>query len=286
MKPVSKELIEKAISLYCEENPTCICRITEEGHFALMDDGQPSDRDVEIWEEDGKLKCSNPESGMIFAEYLKDLQDPPKKTEQAIAQAKHRNGQSNAIINPPGRTSGQEGNAISRWRQPRSYDVAGGKEVPNAFAVSEEANLRGLQSQIISSGRDKARAWAQVRVIDPATGQFREDAVSFDRETFFCLKSWEYAGSQAKYQRDLIVGVDDSGEFLKLPRLNPEATIKGKPASLWLALEVLRAWSFADRDAITKAERRAQLKILNREWREDAQEIDLEDAEAKAVAGP
>ena len=47
-------------------------------------------------------------------------------------------------------------------------------------------------------------------------------------------------------------------------------------------MQPMRAWSSADRDAITKAERRAQLKMLNREWRED-DEIILEQEEEKAV---
>jgi hypothetical protein len=54
------------------------------------------------------------------------------------------------------------------------------------------------------------------------------------------------------------------------------------PAQLWLTMQVMRSWSFADRDAITKAERRAQLKMLNREFRED-DEIQLEIDEEKAV---
>jgi hypothetical protein len=49
-------------------------------------------------------------------------------------------------------------------------------------------------------------------------------------------------------------------------------------------MAVMRSWSFADRDAITKAERRAQLKMLNREWRED-DEIVLEQEEERAVSG-
>ena len=67
-----------------------------------------------------------------------------------------------------------------------------------------------------------------------------------------------------------------------MPILNPDVRIKGMPAPLWLTMQLMRAWSFADRDAITKAERRAQLKMLNREWRED-DEIVLEQEEERAV---
>ena len=94
------------------------------------------------------------------------------------------------------------------------------------------------------------------------------------------LKAWEDANSQARYFKDtpLIIGIQENN----MPQLDPDLKVKGKPAPLWLTLEVMRAWSFADRDAITKAERRAQLKILNREWRED-DEIKLELEEEKAV---
>jgi len=166
-----------------------------------------------------------------------------------------------------------------RQRQDRSYNVAG-KQAPNAFAASEEANRRGLCTQIVDSGRTKDLVWGQVRVLDPKSGQYREDRVSHERETFMLLKAWEDANSQARYFKDtpLIIGIQENN----MPQLDPELRIKGKPAPLWLTLEVMRAWSFADRDAITKAERRAQLKILNREWRED-DEINLELEEEKAV---
>jgi len=47
-------------------------------------------------------------------------------------------------------------------------------------------------------------------------------------------------------------------------------------------MAVMRSWSMADRDAVTKAERRAQLKIMNREWRDEG-EISLESEEEQAV---
>ena len=166
-----------------------------------------------------------------------------------------------------------------RQRQDRSYNVAG-KQAPNAFAASEEANRRGLCTQIMDSGRTKDLVWGQVRVLDPKSGQFREDRVSHERETFMLLKAWEDANSQARYFKDtpLIIGIQENN----MPQLDPDLKVKGKPAPLWLTLEVMRAWSFADRDAITKAERRAQLKIMNQEFREQ-DEIALETEEERAV---
>lgn len=169
-----------------------------------------------------------------------------------------------------------------RQKQAKTYNVAG-KTAPNAFALSEEANKRGLCTQIMDAGRSKDLVWGHVRVTDPKTGQFREDRVSHGKDTFCLLKAWEDANSQARYQKPgqpaLIVGID---EITNMPLLNPDIRIKGMPASLWLTMQVMRSWSMADRDAITKAERRAQLKILNREWRDEG-EISLETEEEQAV---
>jgi hypothetical protein len=169
-----------------------------------------------------------------------------------------------------------------RGKQVKTYNVAG-KNAPNAFAVSEEANKRGLCTQIIDAGRTENLVWGHVRVTDPKTGQYREDRVSHEKGIFTLLKSWEDANSQARFQKPgqppLLIGVD---EVTNLPRLNPDIKFKGLPAPLWLTMQVMRSWSMADRDAITKAERRAQLKILNREWR-DKDEISLETEEEQAV---
>jgi hypothetical protein len=248
-----------------------------------MDDGKPSDKDVELWEEEGKLRCSDPEFGLILAEYVKDLQDPPRKTEQAIALVK-RNGQRTSL-STTGRTAGQGGNIISRWRgrQDRTYIAEGGKEVPNAFGASEEANRRGFRTEIVDSGRTEDLAWAHVRVIDPVKGLYREAKVTHSYRAFRLLRAWEYAASQAKYWKGPEPLIIDRAED-DMPVLNPKAMIKGKPAPLWLILRIMQAWEFADRDAETKAERRAQLKLMSQEWREDEEEIELEDAESEAVA--
>ena len=92
------------------------------------------------------------------------------------------------------------------------------------------------------------------------------------------IKAWEDANSQAKFQKGLIIGIADNS----MPELNPDIRIKGMPAQLWLTMQVMRSWSMADRDAVTKAERRAQLKIMNREWRDEG-EIVLEQEEERAV---
>lgn len=174
---------------------------------------------------------------------------------------------------------------VRSWQltQARTYRPIGGSDVPTAFGTSEAANSRMLSTEIRHVERTSDHVKAIVRVIDPATSQYREDSVTYDRQTFFALKAWEIANSQSKYHPNLITGIEDAGDFVKLPKLNPDIMIKGTPAPLWLSLQVMRAWSFADRDAVTKAERRAQLKIMSREWRDNSVEVDLEMSEARSV---
>jgi hypothetical protein len=271
-RTVTREDIQAAAKAYCEATGLQ-CSIGEDDHKIRFFNGTPGDGDQVVWEEAGQLRANNSEFGLEFREYLPE---PVKSPNSANLPARQGNV-------PPARRNGQDGAHtdfdMDSWRkkQARSYSVAG-KNAPNAFSVSEEANKRGLSTQIMDSGRTKELVWGHVRVTDPATGQYREDRVSHEKETFVILKAWEDANSQAKFQKGLIIGIADNS----MPELNPEIRIKGMPAQLWLTMQVMRSWSFADRDAITKAERRAQLKMLNREWRED-DEIVLEQEEERAV---
>lgn len=263
-RTVTREDIQAAAKAYCEATGM-ICSEGEDKKIRLIKDS-PGDNDPLVWEEAGQLKTNNPEFGLEFREYL-----------DVVLQAKAA-----PRVNVPARPQdvapkGEFDMANWRARQAKTYSVAG-KNAPNAFAVSEEANKRRLCTQIMDSGRTKDLVWGHVRVTDPATGQYREDRVSHEKETFVLLKAWEDANSQAKFQKGLIIGISDNS----MPELNPDIRIKGMPAQLWLTMQVMRSWSMADRDAVTKAERRAQLKIMNREWRDDG-EIVLEQEEERAV---
>lgn len=278
-RTVTREDIQAAAKAYCEATGLQ-CSIGEDDHKIRFFNGTPGDGDQVVWEEAGQLRANNSEFGLEFREYLPE---PVKSPNSANLPARQGNV-------PPARRNGQDGAHtdfdMDSWRkkQARSYSPSGaaGKEAPNAFSVSEEANKRGLSTQIMDSGRTKELVWGHVRVMDPKSGQFREDRVSHEKEVFCLLKSWEDANSQARYQKPgqpaLIVGIADNN----MPLLNPDVRIKGMPAPLWLTMQLMRSWAFADRDAITKAERRAQLKMLNREWRED-DEIVLEQEEERAV---
>ena len=281
-KKVQKEEIANAISVYLADtakHPGMESTYDDEADTYLLKDA--NGKEVTIgpgWScSDDSLKQELADI-MMAARDAKDT-ETPKSSGMAVSQIKDNNIPV-STIKCQERASGQ---SVENWRanQDRTYNVQG-KTVPNAFGTSEEANRRGLCTRIIDSGRTKDLVWGHVRITDPATGQYREDRVSHERETFLLLKSWEDANAQLKWQKagqpSLLIGIQDNN----MPQLNPDVKIKGMPAPLWLTMQILRAWSFADRDAITKAERRAQLKILNREWREK-DEITLEDEEERAV---
>jgi hypothetical protein len=255
----------------------------EDKRVRLIAGGIPKDDDIQIWIENGRLRSSDPEfAAMVFAAILKDLAAHENSEGNPEGQEHKKQGK-NLPARPQDVKQGESFD-MGDWRskQAKTYNVAG-KTAPNAFALSEESNKRGLCTQIIDAGRTENLVWGHVRVTDPKTGQYREDRVSHEKGIFTLLKSWEDANAQARFQKPgqptLLIGVD---EATNLPRLNPDVKIKNLPAPLWLTMQVMRSWSMADRDAITKAERRAQLKILNREWRDEG-EISLETEEEQSV---
>lgn len=269
-----KQEVANAVKTFCELHPEYEKSLSDNGGITLM----PGDVLVGISAE-GKLEVKCPDAALqqtIYDKLISTLMDLAESEPEPEQKPK----KSNVPARPQDvKASGDFDMADWRQKQAKTYNVAG-KNAPNAFAVSEEANKRALCTQIIDAGRNKDLVWGHVRVTDPKTGQFREDRVSHEKETFCLLKAWEDANSQAKWLKgqQLIVGIQDNN----MPELNPDIRIKGMPASLWLTMQVMRSWSMADRDAVTKAERRAQLKIMNREWRDEG-EITLETEEEAAV---
>lgn len=268
-KMQGKEILE-AVAGICE---VLSCKVEEqdEKHIKLV--GEYGSATVILVEESPGYAVES--KVPTYAKAIRNALEGPKAEDKPP-----RNTNAPAVPRK-GQDGPQEDFDMASWRgkQSRSYSAAG-KTAPNAFAVSEEANKRMFCTQIIDSGRTKDLVWGHVRVTDPKTGQYREDRVAHEKDTFCLLKAWEDANSQAKWNKGLIIGIQDNN----MPELNPDIRIKGMPSSLWLTMAVMRSWSFADRDAITKAERRAQLKMLNREWRED-DEIILEQEEEQAVSG-
>jgi hypothetical protein len=274
-RALRKQEVADAVKTFCELHPEYQYSASEKG-FVIM----PGDALISCSNE-GKLEVKCPDANLqqtIYDKLIGILMDLVEAAKEPESEQKPK--KSNVPARPQDvKASGDFDMNDWRGKQAKTYNVAG-KNAPNAFAVSEEANKRALCTQIIDAGRSKDLVWGHVRVTDPKSGQFREDRVSHEKETFCLLKAWEDANAQARYMKgqQLIVGIQDNN----MPELNSDIKIKGMPASLWLTMQVMRSWSMADRDAVTKAERRAQLKIMNREWRDEG-EIVLETEEEQAV---
>ncbi len=279
----TKAQILAAAKDFCERNPENTISESDNGRIRLFE-GSPKPGDIELWEENGELRCSNPDFGMIFSEYIHDLEKPPQQPTQqspgtslvtAEEQKKIAQLKENHI------TSRSQDPDLKQFHQKKSrmYDTEDG-QAPTAAMVSREANKHRLCTEIKEFTVTDDLVRAHVRVTDPATGQFKEDGVAFTRSAFVAKKTIDIVNKHIKKNPGLVVDVDP---ITMRPILAPDVQIYGVPAPLFVAKEVLKSWNFLGRFAVTTAERRCQDKLLNAEFRE-REEIELEAQEMADVA--
>jgi len=167
-------------------------------------------------------------------------------------------------------------------REVRVFDVKGGAfetkgriykvgnhEEPDSWLVQCWANQAGVSTEVIEATQTTEFAKAIVRA--HMGGQFVDESVIhvFDiAKESIALEIIEKLEREGKKP---IEGWDDEGR----PILSGDAKRR-------IYERFLRFRVFAVRDAITKAARRAQLKIMNKEWREE-EEIEAEASEVKMV---
>ena len=149
------------------------------------------------------------------------------------------------------------------------YHVSG-KIVPDAWKVRQWGNEKNISTEIVAAFQNEKCAHATVRAIAP-TGQHIDATVYHDYEIAKELMMFELIERYAKKGKSVIEGYDEDGK----PQLTPEAKRD-------LYKRYIRFKSFALRDAVTKAERIALLKILNKDWREE-EEIESEMREVREV---
>ena len=149
------------------------------------------------------------------------------------------------------------------------YHVSG-KMVPDAWKVRQWGNEKNISTEIVAAFQNEKCAHATVRAIAP-TGQHIDATVYHDYEIAKELMMFELIERYAKKGKSVIEGYDEDGK----PQLTPEAKRD-------LYKRYIRFKSFALRDAVTKAERIALLKILNKDWREE-EEIESEMREVREV---
>lgn len=167
--------------------------------------------------------------------------------------------------------------------QDGSFYKAGNNRVPDARRVQKEANKKNIPIEIIQTEQTDEYAEAVVRAWLPDRTQYTDDVVHHQFSVTQELKALEYlekevSGTPIYFRGSPIQMFEDlSQPFNK----NGDPILTGV-GYLKLLTEMARFKNFALRDAVTKASRRAQLKLLNREWR-DKDEVKAEKDEEKMV---
>lgn len=159
---------------------------------------------------------------------------------------------------------------------------AGGNEVPDARRVQQDANEKNIPYEIMSAEQTSEYAQVIVRAYAP-NGQYIDDIVHHDFDNIQQLKALELLKKQVKGE-DIYFDDEPIMVFCDLEKpFNSDGTpILTGAGYLKLLTEMARFKNFAIRDATTKAARRAQLKVLNKEWRNKG-EIDAEKDEVRQV---
>ena len=148
------------------------------------------------------------------------------------------------------------------------YPISG-KNEPDAWTVQQWANSSGVSIEVREVTQTKEFAKATVRAY--LNKQFADETVIHFFEVSKEILAYEIIAKMYEERKQPIDGYDEEGK----PILTAEAMER-------IYKRFIRFKNFSIRDAISKASRRATLKIINKDWREEA-EIDAEKEEVKAV---
>ncbi len=280
---VSKTQIESALNEYCK---------SLKGHSWMLSDDKkrfvikkPDGREIQVWQESGKFRCSDRDIGMALAEMATAMEEKEEKKLEAVSEANPavRQGSLRTMAAMPKSTAldGSEDKALAEFhrKKARTYRTEDG-DVPTAAMVNRNANRHRFCTEVLEYVVTDDLIRAKVRVTDPVTGQYKEDGVAFTRNAFVAKKTIDIISKHIKKNPGLVISVDP---VTLRPELSDTAMIYDIPAKLFVAKEILKSWNFLGRFAVTTAERRCQDKLLNAEWRE-REEIELERSEIEDVA--
>ena len=148
------------------------------------------------------------------------------------------------------------------------YPISGKKE-PDAWTVQQWANSSGVSIEVRETTQTKEFAKATVRA--HLNKQFADETVIHFFDVSKEILAYEIIAKMYAERKQPIDGYDEEGK----PILTSEAMER-------IYKRFIRFKNFSIRDAISKASRRATLKIINKDWREEA-EIESEEQEVKAV---
>ncbi len=290
---VSNKEIEAALNAYCKSFEGYSWEFSN-GHgrkrFVIRRSGAC---DVYVWQEMGKFRCSDKDVGMILVEMAPGVADratgmaadATEMNADIAAESITENLPVRAYRSKPASRCKSnelaEDKALVEFhrKRARTYRTEDGC-APTAAMVNRNANRHRFCTEVLEYVVTDDLVRAKVRVIDPVTGQYKEDGVAFTRSAFIAKKTVDIISKHIKKNPGLVVSVDP---VTLRPELSDTAMIYDMPAKLFVAKEVLKSWNFLGRFAITTAERRCQDKLLNAEWREK-EEIELERCEIEDVA--
>lgn len=286
---ITRDQIAAALTAYCKdrENSSFAEAVDGDKKFRWMPEGTPSDKDVHIWELNGKLKCSNTDFGMEFMSYL-----PQEPTSGANLPAKRSTG-----ITSRSQAGSAPGSALDAVRECQATEKATYSTGKGKKAASAKTNIAALMEaggslEVVK----RIHEIDYIEVVGRVTlnGQMVESSRSFYKQEYLAKKAWEWIIKVLIKDPGIVVGTDAYG----MPEFREGAIIKVRisdeeknsflvelPAKIALWREMAREWQAAGRVCETVAYSRACDMILRSDF-QSKEEIAEEQAEVDGIQNP
>lgn len=156
------------------------------------------------------------------------------------------------------------------------FNVGGGKRIPDSRVVQSLANQAKIKTETIHIKQDNKEATVTVRATAP-NGASIDASVTHNFEVVMQDKIMSMLSSNQPSK--LFIDINNPFIMDNSGNITPNLTLIGQKK---IVKDMIQFKKFAVRDAETKADNRAQKKILNQEWREE-DEIKSEKEEVEMV---
>lgn len=156
------------------------------------------------------------------------------------------------------------------------FNVGGGKRIPDSRVVQSLANQAKIKTETINIKQNSEEATVTVRAVAP-NGASIDASVTHNFEVVMQDKIMSMLSSNQSSK--LFIDINNPFIMDNSGNITPNLTLIGQKK---IVKDMIQFKKFAVRDAETKADNRAQKKILNQEWREE-DEIKSEKEEVEMV---
>ncbi|MEA4956918.1 hypothetical protein SDC9_07463 [bioreactor metagenome] len=156
------------------------------------------------------------------------------------------------------------------------FNVGGGKRIPDSRVVQSLANQAKIKTDTINIKQNSEEATVTVRAVAP-NGASIDASVTHNFEVVMQDKIMSMLASNQANK--LFIDINNPFMMDNSGNITPNLTLLGQKK---IVKDMIQFKKFAVRDAETKADNRAQKKILNQEWREE-DEIKSEKEEVEMV---